>query len=127
MAKTVTDVSCPFCGSLCDDLEVLVSDDGTKILEVYNACAIGAAKFLHHGRTDRVNRPRMRQEDGSYKEVSYDEAVEYTAQMLANAKKPLMYGWSRCQLRGAVDRERHRREGRRRSWTTPRRSATAPR
>ena len=34
------------------------------------------------------------QDDGSYKEISYDEAAEYTAQMLAKAKKPLMYGWS---------------------------------
>ena len=94
MAKTVTDVICPFCGTLCDDLEVQVSDDGTKILEVYNACAIGAEKFLHSQAKDRITRPRMQQEDGSYKEVSYDDAIEYTAQMLANAKKPLMYGWS---------------------------------
>jgi formylmethanofuran dehydrogenase subunit B len=94
MAKTVTDVICPFCGTLCDDLEVQVSDDGTKILEVYNACAIGAEKFLHSQAKDRITRPRMQQEDGSYKEVSYDDAIEYTAQMLAKAKKPLMYGWS---------------------------------
>ncbi|NLX49502.1 MAG: formylmethanofuran dehydrogenase subunit B [Methanospirillum sp.] len=94
MAKTVTDVTCPFCGSLCDDIEVQVSDDGTKVLEVFNACAIGAAKFLHTAAKDRVTRPRMRQEDGSYKEVSYDEAIEYTAHMFVNSKKPLMYGWS---------------------------------
>lgn len=94
MAKTVTDVSCPFCGALCDDLEVTISDDGTKVLEVFNACAVGSQKFLHSASSDRVTRPRMRQEDGSYKEVTYDEAVEYTAQMLAKAKKPLMYGWS---------------------------------
>lgn len=94
MAKTVTDVICPFCGTLCDDLEVQVSDDGTKILEVYNACAIGAEKFLHSQAKDRVTRPRMQQDDGSYKEVSYDDAIEYTAQMLVQAKKPLMYGWS---------------------------------
>jgi formylmethanofuran dehydrogenase subunit B len=94
MAKTVSDVICPFCGTLCDDLEIQVSDDGTKILEVYNACAIGAEKFLHSQAKDRITRPRMQQEDGSYKEVSYDDAIEYTAQMLAKAKKPLMYGWS---------------------------------
>ncbi len=94
MAKLVTDVVCPFCGTLCDDLEVNVSDDGTKILEVYNACAIGAEKFLHSQAKDRVTRPRMKQEDGSWKEVSYDEAVEYTAKMLADSRKPLMYGWS---------------------------------
>ncbi|WP_067078450.1 formylmethanofuran dehydrogenase subunit B [Methanoculleus horonobensis] len=94
MTKTVPDVICPFCGTLCDDLEVVVSDDGKEILEVYNACAIGAEKFLHSQAKDRITRPRMRQEDESWKEISYDEAIEYTAQMLAEAKKPLMYGWS---------------------------------
>ncbi|MDG6257966.1 MAG: formylmethanofuran dehydrogenase subunit B [Methanomicrobiaceae archaeon] len=94
MAKTITDVVCPFCGTLCDDLEVGVSDDGKKIIDVYNACAIGAEKFLHSQASDRVTRPRMKQEDGSWKEVSYDEAVEYTATTLAAARKPLMYGWS---------------------------------
>jgi formylmethanofuran dehydrogenase subunit B len=94
MTKTVTDVICPFCGTLCDDLEVEVSDDGKTIVDVYNACAIGAEKFMHAQAKDRVTRPRMQQPDGSYKEVTYDEAVEYTAQMFAKAKKPLMYGWS---------------------------------
>jgi formylmethanofuran dehydrogenase subunit B len=94
MTKTVTDVICPFCGTLCDDLEVVVSDDGKQLLEVYNACAIGAEKFLHSQAKDRITRPRMRQEDGTWKEITYDEAVEYTANMLADAKKPLMYGWS---------------------------------
>ncbi|MCK9306413.1 MAG: formylmethanofuran dehydrogenase subunit B [Methanoculleus sp.] len=94
MTRTVTDVICPFCGTLCDDLEVVVSDDGKDLLEVYNACAIGAEKFLHSQAKDRITRPRMRQEDGSWKEISYDEAVNYTARMLADAKKPLMYGWS---------------------------------
>jgi len=94
MTKTVTDVICPFCGTLCDDLEVEVSDDGKTIVDVYNACAIGAEKFTHAQAKDRVTRPRMQQADGSYKEVTYDEAVEYTAQVLAKAKKPLMYGWS---------------------------------
>lgn len=94
MSKSVTDVICPFCGTLCDDLEVIVSDDGKKIEDIYNACAIGAEKFMHAQAPDRVKRPRMQQSDGTYKEVSYDEAVEYTAKMLFNAKKPLMYGWS---------------------------------
>jgi formylmethanofuran dehydrogenase subunit B len=66
MAKMVTDVVCPFCGTLCDDLEVSVSDDGKKILDVYNACAIGAEKFLHSQASDRLTRPRMQQEDGSW-------------------------------------------------------------
>ena len=94
MTKTVTDVVCPFCGTLCDDIEVVLSDDGKKILEVMNACAIGNEKFHHAQAEDRPKRPRMQQPDGSYKEVTYDEAVEFTAQMFAKSKKPLMYGWS---------------------------------
>ncbi|HPD50913.1 MAG TPA: molybdopterin-dependent oxidoreductase, partial [Methanoculleus sp.] len=94
MSRTVTDVICPFCGTLCDDIEVVVSDDGKELHEVYNACAIGAEKFLHSQAKDRITRPRMRQEDGSWKEITYDEAIDYTAKMLVNAKKPLMYGWS---------------------------------
>jgi formylmethanofuran dehydrogenase subunit B len=94
MTKTVTDVVCPFCGTLCDDLEVALTDDGKQIQDVYNACAIGAEKFLHSQAKDRITRPRLQQSDGSWKEITYDEAAEYTAQMLAKAKKPLMYGWS---------------------------------
>jgi formylmethanofuran dehydrogenase subunit B len=89
MTKTVTDVICPFCGTLCDDVECVVSDDGKQLLEVYNACVIGTEKFLHSQAKDRVTRPRLRQDDGSWKEISYDEAVEYSAQMLAKAKKPM--------------------------------------
>jgi len=102
MSNIVTDVVCPFCGTLCDDLEVELSDDGKDILNVYNACAIGAAKFLHSQAKDRLTRPRMRQEDGSWKEVSYEDAIEYTANLLNDAKKPLMYGWSStsCDAQG---------------------------
>jgi formylmethanofuran dehydrogenase, subunit B (EC 1.2.99.5) len=94
MVNIVSDVICPFCGTLCDDLEVELSDDGKKILEVYHACAIGAEKFLHSQAEDRITRPRMMQEDGTTKEVSYEEAAKYTAKILCEAKKPLMYGWS---------------------------------
>lgn len=94
MTKLVTDVICPFCGTLCDDLVVKLSDDGKQILEVENACAIGAEKFLHAQSPDRITRPRMKQENGEWKEVSYEEAAKYTAKILCDAKKPLMYGWS---------------------------------
>ena len=79
MSKVVTDVTCPFCGTLCDDLEITVSDDGKEIIDCQNACAIGSEKFLHVSKEGRVTRPRKRQPDGSYKEISYDEAIEYTA------------------------------------------------
>ena len=94
MSKMVTDVICPFCGTLCDDLEVEVTDDGRKITEVFNACAIGAEKFLHSQAKDRITRPRFQQPDGTWKDATYEEAADYTAKILVEAKKPLMYGWS---------------------------------
>jgi len=102
MSKLITDAVCPFCGTLCDDIEVEVNDEGTKVLDVYNACAIGAEKFLHSAAPDRITKPRMKQEDGSWKDISYDEAADYTANLLCNAKKPLMYGWSstNCEAQG---------------------------
>ncbi len=50
MPKLITGVGCPYCGSSCDDLEVLVSDDETKVLEVHNACIIGNNLFHHANR-----------------------------------------------------------------------------
>jgi len=76
MTRTITDVICPFGGTLCDDVEVVVSDDGKKLLEVANACVIGTEKFLHSQSADRVTKPRLRQADGSWKDISYVEAAD---------------------------------------------------
>ena len=65
MTKTIKNVICTFCGTLCDDLEVDVTDDGKTIEQVKNACAIGAEKFLHVSKPGRVVLPRMRQPDGT--------------------------------------------------------------
>ena len=37
-------VTCPVCGTLCDDLEVTVKDN--TVVDVKNACAVGEAKNL---------------------------------------------------------------------------------
>ena len=42
--KTIYDVLCPFCGTLCDDLEVDIAEN--KVVEVRNACQIGTKKFF---------------------------------------------------------------------------------
>ncbi|OPY43366.1 MAG: Formate dehydrogenase subunit alpha [Methanoregulaceae archaeon PtaU1.Bin222] len=106
MPKWITQVGCPYCGSSCDDIECLVSDDGKKILETRNACVIGNEIFHHVSSPDRPKRPRMRQPDGSMKEVTYDEAVDYTAKALIKAKKPLIYGFgsTNCEGMSAVAR-----------------------
>lgn len=86
----VTDVVCPFCGTLCDDIEVVVEDN--EIKSVKHACKLGSAKFLNATK-HRFKKPLIR-EDGEFREATLNEAVEKAAQILANSKHPLFYGWA---------------------------------
>ena len=86
----VTDVVCPVCGSLCDDLEVFVKNN--QVLIVKNACAMGEAKFLGYAE-HRVNTPLIRR-DNQLVAASLDEAIDRSAAILASAHYPLLYGWS---------------------------------
>jgi formylmethanofuran dehydrogenase subunit B len=100
MPKRIENVGCPYCGVCCDDLVITVTDDGKKVLEVENACAIGNEIFHHASSENRVKLPRLLQPDGSYKDISYDEAIEYAARVLFNAKKPLIYGFGSTNCEG---------------------------
>jgi len=106
MPKLIIGVGCPYCGSSCDDIEVIVSDDKTKILEVHNTCIIGSNLFLHANDPTRPKLPRMRQPDGSMKEIPYDEAIDYMAKTMLAAKKPHIYGFgsTNCEGMSAVAR-----------------------
>ncbi|RXE55333.1 formylmethanofuran dehydrogenase [Methanoculleus taiwanensis] len=84
----IKDAVCPFCGCLCDDIEVTV-DDG-KIVAVDNACTLGNHKFLGD---HRLPGP-IRRDGDTWKDIRYDEAVEYAVDMLLEADRPLLYGWS---------------------------------
>jgi formylmethanofuran dehydrogenase subunit B len=94
LVKVVKNVVCPFCGTLCDDIEVLV-DDHNHIVGTRNACRIGNAKFMHFEGAVRYTKPLMREnKKDDFKEVDYETAVEETARLLVEAKLPLIYGWS---------------------------------
>ena len=84
-------VTCPVCGTFCDDLEIII-DDNNRIIEAKNACAMGAAKFLSYS-DHRIKKPQIRK-NGELIEVTIDEAIEKAAQILVNAKYPILYGWS---------------------------------
>ncbi len=86
----ITDALCPLCGSMCDDITVVVENN--KILEVKHACKLGAAKIMGH---HRIEAPMMRDDKNSdFKEVSYEEAIDAAARILAKSKRPLLYGWA---------------------------------
>ncbi len=87
---TIEDVVCPFCGCLCDD--IIVQIENGEIKEVENACRFGAHRFLTV-RQNRIRSPMIR--DGrDFKEVSYGDAINKAVEILVNAKKPLLYGFS---------------------------------
>jgi formylmethanofuran dehydrogenase subunit B len=90
--KTVYDVICPFCGTLCDDVEVDIQNN--EVIEVRNACQIGTKKFYSSNPSEhRFNTPMIR-EKGQLKKASWEEAIDKAADILAKAKRPLLYGFS---------------------------------
>jgi len=86
----VTGVSCPICGSFCDDLEVVVKDN--RVIHVKNGCAMGEAKFLNFAQ-HRATTPLLKQ-GNRLVEASVDDAIQRSADILVNAAYPILYGWS---------------------------------
>jgi len=88
--KVIEDVVCTFCAELCDYLRVEVS--GNRILRNIGGCALSNAKYQNYYK-HRILKPLIRKND-DFVEVSYDEAIEEAAKILANSKYPLLFGWS---------------------------------
>jgi len=85
-------VVCPICGCLCDDLEVTVENNA--IVKMKNGCSVCEAKMVHGYKSEeRILKPMIRK-DGKLTPVSMDEAVHKAAQILTDAKYPLLFGWS---------------------------------
>jgi formylmethanofuran dehydrogenase subunit B len=92
--KTVYDVVCPFCGTLCDDLEVDIDITQNIVIEVRNGCQIGVKKYFSSNPSEHRYEKPLIKENGSHKEVSWDEAIDKAAEILVKAKRPLLYGFS---------------------------------
>ena len=87
----ISSVVCPFCGCLCDDIEITVEDG--KITKNKNGCFLSQAKFLNFNNEHRIKKPLVKK-NGKLTEVSFEEAIQKSAEILANANYPLLYGWS---------------------------------
>ncbi|MHA1532237.1 MAG: formylmethanofuran dehydrogenase subunit B [Candidatus Heimdallarchaeota archaeon] len=97
--EVISDVVCPFCGSLCDDLEVVIENN--EILEVRNACQLGAAKVKGRKKAKRIQKPIIRK-GNQLIETSYEKAAEKAAKILIKAEYPIFYGF------GSTDADTHR-------------------
>ena len=84
-------VTCPICGSLCDDIELTVENG--KIVKVKNGCAMCESKFLGYNSEHRLLKPLIRK-NGKLVKTSWKEAIGRAAEILADADYPVLYGWS---------------------------------
>lgn len=84
--RIVEDATCTFCGCVCDDIELKVA--GSRIVEAKRACVLGTAWFTNHEIDDQ---PSCRIEG---QPATVEAGVERAAQILADAKYPLVYGLS---------------------------------
>jgi len=86
-------VACTVCGCVCDDLEVHVADDG-HMTPVRGACWLAKPWF------DALNtaRPALAELDGQ--PAAFGDAVTRAAEILHQARAPLIYGLSRSTTEG---------------------------
>jgi len=84
----IDDVICMCCGCLCDDISVVVENN--NIISVDNGCTVCNTKLLSK---NRLKSP-VKKINGKWEAITYDEAIQYTVDMLLDADRPLMYGWS---------------------------------
>jgi formylmethanofuran dehydrogenase subunit B len=92
MTTEVKSVVCPICGCLCDDLEVTVKNN--EIIKMKNGCSVCEAKMVHGYKSEeRILEPHIRK-NGKLTPVSMDEAIHRAAEILTDAKYPLLFGWT---------------------------------
>jgi formylmethanofuran dehydrogenase subunit B len=83
----IENVVCPYCGCDCDDISETVEDN--RIVQAKNACVLGKAWFLAHGKDPDLPVARI---EG--RPASLEEGVEVGVRLLAQARYPLIYGLS---------------------------------
>ena len=89
MKEVYKNIICPVCGGACDDIEVEIDSEKQEIV-VKNACKMGAAKFKEVYSHHRIRNPQIKK-DGKFENVSWDEALDKAAEILANVKRPLFF------------------------------------
>jgi len=111
MPKRIENVGCPYCGVCCDDLVVTVSDDGKKILEVENACAIGNQIYHHATDSERVKlTPSPSSRTAPTRRSPTTRLSTTRREYYYNARKPLIYGFGSTNCEGDGRSGQGRRE-----------------
>ena len=93
--EIVENCTCAFCGCNCDDLDYLVKNG--HVVGVRHACRLGASKIMED-MDQRLMVPMIRNEEGELEEVTWDEALDKAAELIAGAIRPIFYGWSETSI-----------------------------
>lgn len=83
-------VLCTFCACDCDDL--VITTRGNRIASIRNGCALALAKFSSYEK-GRLASCLIRR-GGRLVDCGLDEALERSAEILSEARYPLLYGWA---------------------------------
>jgi formylmethanofuran dehydrogenase subunit B len=78
---------CAFCGCDCDDIAITIEDG--RITQAKNACVLGKAWFLSHGRPMDLPVARI-----NGQAVSLEAGIDFAAKLLVQAHYPILYGLS---------------------------------
>lgn len=89
---TISDVACPVCGCVCDDLQLTV--DGSRVVRTERACALAEPWFQAQS---LATRPAA--EIGG-EPAEFPRAIAVAADVLRAARYPLIYGLSRSSTGG---------------------------
>jgi formylmethanofuran dehydrogenase subunit B len=92
LEQVFEDVACTVCGCVCDDLRVTVRGD--RIIKAEGACSLAEPWLLGQGKSS----PPVAEIEG--RAVSLDAALARGAEILRQAKAPLIYGLSRSSTPG---------------------------
>lgn len=87
LERIIENVTCTFCGCVCDDVRVMVCQN--EVTRVERACALGKANLMRPRHEGGVTTPRV---DG--KDVPLEYALDAASSILSRAKYPLIFGLS---------------------------------
>jgi len=83
--------TCSGCSLLCDD--IIVKSDGLFIDKVIGACLKGKERFDQVSAQNRITSPMIRK-NNELINVSWEEALAKTVEIIKNSSAPLLYGFS---------------------------------
>ncbi|MHA1651038.1 MAG: formylmethanofuran dehydrogenase subunit B [Candidatus Helarchaeota archaeon] len=91
MGDLQSNVVCTGCSLLCDD--IVVELENGKIKTTHHVCARGYGRYYQIAFKYRLLSP-LKRINGKQQEISYEDAIQETIDLLKKAKNPFFYGWA---------------------------------